>query len=448
MKKLFFSWIFFFLFISLLSPRITSGEEIKLPQQPISLHFQDTDIREIFRVFALKSGINIIYGDDVKGTLTIHLDNVPFDQALNTVLTLKGFAYQVVGTNILRIVSPEILSAERAKAVTYTKIYPLNYAKAEEIKTQLDAIRTAEGRKGTISVDTRTNSLIVTDIREGLEAAEKLIKELDKKPQQVMIEAKVIEVSLGKEFELGVEWSYASTKKPGSSTDILGVGKTKEEISPIGIGVEGEIDKKVKNPLTMGEEGTGVSLPRTLGGAGGGSISFGIITDTSRLLAMISALATKEQAKVLASPKVATLNNKEARILIGGKVPYTKSEVTAAGVAEKSIEFFEIGIKLTVTPTINAEKRITLKVRPEVTGVQKTGQGLGTTIRETETTVLVGDGETMVIGGLIEERDSEVIERVPGLGDIPVIGEFFKHRYQEKTRSELLVFLTPRIIED
>lgn len=427
MKKLFCLSILFFFFILLL-PNGVIGEEIKLPQQPISLHFQDTDIREIFRVFALKSGINIIYGDDVKGTLTIHLDNVPFDQALNTVLTLKGFAYQVVGTNILRIVSPEILSAERAKAVTYTKIYPLNYAKAEEIKTQLDAIRTAEGRKGTISVDTRTNSLIVTDIRDGLEAAEKLIKELDKKPQQVMIEAKMIDVKITDLDELGISWSY----KEGDTAS------TQQSVYPAGVGTTEQKIVKGENI----EASAKITVP-----ASGLIFNFGKVTDRLRLDAKLGALVTQDKVKVLATPRVATLNNKEAKILIGDKIPYKTTTIGTGGVSQESYQFLEAGVKLTVTPTVNEARQIILKVKTEVS-VPGAGSPPQVGTREAEVTVMVNNNDTLVIGGLIRETDILNMEKIPLLGELPILGALFRYRKESKERTELLVFIRPIILED
>jgi len=368
----------------------------------------------------------------VKGTLTVHLDNVPFDQALNTVLTLKGYAYQVVGANILRIVSPEILTEERTKAVTYTKIYPLNYAKAEEIKAQLDAIRTTEGRKGVISVDIRTNSLIITDTPEGLESAEKLIKELDKKLQQVMIEAKMVDVTISDIDDLGVSWTYKEGDTAATQQSIYpaGVGKSEQKI------VQGD-NLEVETKITVPTSGLLFNLGR--------------VTDRLRLEARLAALVTKGKTKVLATPRVATLNNKEAKILIGDKVPFKTTTMGTGGVSQESWEFLDAGVKLTVTPTINEAKQILLKVKPEVSipgTVTVPGQPPTISTREAEVTVIVNNKETLVIGGLIKETDMVTLEKVPFLGDMPLLGTLFKYRHEKKDRTELLVFLTPTILED
>ncbi|HCJ66436.1 MAG TPA: hypothetical protein DHV62_03695, partial [Elusimicrobia bacterium] len=399
-------------------------EEIKLPKEAMNLHFQDADIREVFRLFALKSGINIIYGDEVKGTITIHLDNVPFDQALNTVLTLRGLTYQTVGTNILRILTPEMLTLERAKAITFTKIYPLNYAKADEVKTQLDAIRTAEGRKGITNVDTRTNSLIITDTPEGLESAEKLIKELDKKPYQVMIEAKMVDVKLNDLDELGISWAY----KEGDTA------VAQQTVYPAGVGTSGQ-------QIVQGEN-LEVSAKLTTP-ASGAIFSFGRVTDRLRLEAKLGALITEGKTKVLATPRVATLNNKEAKILIDDKIPYKTTTVGTGGVSQENWQFLEAGVKLTVTPTVNEARQIILKVKPEVSVPTGGGGGVPPQVgtREAEVTVMVNNNETLVIGGLIRETDITNLEKIPFLGELPLLGTLFKYRSDSKSRSELLVFL-------
>ncbi len=424
--------IFLLLVFSTLSERgVLFAQELKLPQESISLHFQDTDIREILRLFVAKSGINIIYGDDIKGTLTIHLDNVPFDQALNTVLSLKGLVYLTVGPNILRVITPEILAAERAKAVTYTKIYPLNYAKAEEVKPQLDAIRSAEGRKGIISVDSRMNSLIITDTREGLEAVEKLIKELDKKPQQVMIEAQLIDVKLTELDELGVNWLYkerdsAATQKTAYPA---GVDESQEKY------VTGD-SLKAEAKITVPDSGL--------------IFNFGRVTDRIRLNAKLAASVAEGKTRVLANPRVATINNKEAKILIGDKIPFKTTTLAASGVSQESWQFLDAGVKLTVTPTITQDQTIILKVKPEVSVPTGGGAGVPPQVgtREAEVTVMVKNEETLVIGGLIREEDYRNLEKIPYLGDLPILGNLFRYRKDTKQRTELLVFLTPRIIED
>jgi len=435
-------------------PSVTEPKKVtalELPKNPVTLNFYEADLRDVFRVLSVKSGFNIIYGDDVSGTLTIHLENVPFDEAFNTILTLKGLVSQVTGTNIIRIMSPQTLAQERSQAVTFTRIFTLNYARADDIKSQLDTVRTAEGRKGSIAVDARSNALIITDTMEGLNSAAALITQLDRKPEQVLIEAKIVEVNLNKLSDLGIDWAYAATadlsgggKLTTGKTSLVGTGQSSADEQGIGT-VSAAQDVRI--PQNPASGGTGASFPAAAVQGQLAGISFGLITDNSRLTLMLSMLAQKGLSKILSNPKITTINNQEAQILVGQKVPYTTTTVSPGVGSTQSTEFLSVGIKLTVKPTINADKRITLYVHPEVSlfvRADPAGPVVGT--REASTTVLVKDNETIVIGGLIREEDQKLITQVPLLGDIPIIGNLFKRDYNSKDRSELLVFLTPHII--
>lgn len=413
-----------------------------IPKTLVTFDFQDADIRDVLRVFSAQSGINIIYGPDVAGTVTITLRSVPFDQAFSTILTLKNLVSQDIGTNILRVMTPQALTLERTQAVTFTKLLPLNYAKAEDVKTQLDAIRSAEGRKGIISVDARTNTLIITDTPEGLDSAGRLIEDLDKKPYQVLIEAKLVEVNLTKDLDLGINWSYASTD--GQTR----IGKTSivaEDTQGIGAG-------NTRVAVGPAQGGAGVTFPATPIQGQLAGISFGIVSDNARLSSILSAISSKGLAKLLSNPRVTTLNNQEARILVIQKVPYIQQTTQlggTAGAVASEVQWLDIGIKLTVKPTINADRQVTLKVLPQVSlliRMDPAGPVVGT--REAETTIMVRDGETVVIGGLIREEDKKIATQVPLLGDIPILGQLFRRNYDTKERSELLVFITPQILSD
>ena len=421
-----------------------------LPKTLVSFDFQDADIRDVLRVLSSQSGINIIYGSDVSGLVTITLKNVPFDQAFSTILTLNNLVSQDLGSNIIRVMTPQTLAQERTQAVTFTKIFPLNYAKAEDVKTQLDAIRAAEGRRGIISVDSRTNTLIITDTQEGLDSAARIIQEVDKKPYQVLIEAKIVEVNLDKKLDLGINWSYARAIVSGSETQY--VGKTQATVggtSGLYYGMPSGASSVEETGPTGG--GAGVNFPASPVSGQLSGISFGLISDNVRLNAMLSMLASKGLTKLLSNPKVTTLNNQEARILVGERVPYVQQTTqlgTASGGVSSEVQWLEVGIKLTVTPTINADRQITLKVFPQVSllsRVTAAGPVVGT--REAQTTVMIKDNETVVIGGLIREEDIKSAAQVPLLGDIPVLGQLFKRKYDSKERSELLVFITPHIVD-
>jgi type II secretory pathway component GspD/PulD (secretin) len=200
--------------------------------------------------------------------------------------------------------------------------------------------------------------------------------------------------------------------------------------------------------LSPSEGGTGVAFPAAAVGGQMGSIAFGIVANDSYVTGVLTALAQKGLSKILSNPKVTTINNKEAKILVGQRIPYTTTTVSTAG-STQATQFLDVGIKLTVTPTINIDQKITLQVHPEVSLFVRSdpaGPVIGT--REALTTVLINNGETVVIGGLITEEDRKLGTQVPLLGDLPIIGHLFKRDYNTKDRTELLVFLTPQILNN
>lgn len=411
----------------------TGGRNIMetLSKDPISFDYNDADIREVMDMMAAKAGVNIIYSDDVSGTLTMSLSRVPFDEAFRTILSVKGLAVQQVGDNIIRLASPKTLLSEQKNSMIQTRVFFLNYAKASEMKTQVDSVVSAEGRStGKTTADETNNALIVTDNSVGLESTARLIRSLDRAPRQVLIEAKLIEVSLTDNYDLGVNWSYYS--RPNSKGITAGSLDTTGAINNAANG------------------GTGVNLPAK---NVYGNFRFGKVTSSTILDMTISAAAQKGKAKVLSDPKVATLNNKEANINITNQTPYETSDVTTTGgvsVTTSKVTYVTTGIVLKVTPTINSDGRITMKISPSVSQPSATS---GTTApqvdtRSADTNVIVNNGETIVIGGLIHDSQSDTTYKVPLLGDIPLLGALFRKRSTARTRLELLIFVTPKIMED
>jgi type IV pilus assembly protein PilQ len=193
-----------------------------LPRDPITFDYNEADVREVLDMMAAKAGINIIYGDDVSGAITISLSKVPFDEAFQTILNVKGLAAQQVGENILRIAAPATFMAEQKKAIQQTQVFFLNYAVAATVKTQVDSVAAAEGRaKATCTSDDTNNALIITDTSIGIESTARLIRSLDRMPKQVLIEAKLVEVSLEDTFDMGVTWGAS-----GGSTSLGNVSKS------------------------------------------------------------------------------------------------------------------------------------------------------------------------------------------------------------------------------
>jgi type IV pilus assembly protein PilQ len=347
-----------------------------------------------------------------------------------------------MGPRIIRVVTSSALTSEQSQAATFTRVFKLNYADAVDVKKPVDAIRAAAGRKGVSTVDTKTNSLIITDTTEGLKEVEDLIPVLDKKPQQVDIESKVVEVDLTNETDTGISWQYAGNQ--GSSNQYL-IGTTKNSNGTF-YGVVSPSDNAGVQVQGPANAGTGINL-NTINTTG---FSFLTQQGTYLLSAQISALATEGKVKILSTPHIVTTNNEEATISVADKIPYTVNTISN-GVSQSAVQFIDAGVKLTVKPTVNADRRITLHVKPEVSNAIGTGSTvLPPTVntRNADTTVVLRDGETIAIGGLIQENVNKTVTGIPFLMSIPILGYLFKTVSDRKERKELIVFLTPRITSE
>ena len=415
-----------------------------LPREPISFDYNEADVREVLDMMAAKAGINMIYGDDVSGTVTISLSKVPYDEAFKTLLNVKGLAAQQVGDNILRIAAPSTFVAEQKKAMPQTRVFFLSYAAAADVKTQVESVASAEGRSAAkCTADETNNALIVTDTPLGLDSTERLIRSLDRIPKQVLIEAKLVEVTLDDSLDYGISWSGYGNKS-GSYIGSQDVSATPTEA----LG-----GKYVSNTgLSATKGGTGVSLPAS---NIYGAFRLGKVASNYAFDATITAAAKKGKAKVLSDPKVATLNNKEANINITSQIPYTTTETSATTppVSTTKVVYLTTGIILKVTPTINSDGRISMKINPSVSQASSSitpasGGAPGVDTRSADTTIIVRNGETVVIGGLIHDSQSDYVYKVPILGDIPLLGYLFKKKSTTRSRMELLIFVTPKIIED
>lgn len=389
-----------------------------LSREPITFDYSEADVREVIDMLAAKANLNVIYGDDVSGTITISLTKVPFDEAFKTLLNIKGLTAQQAGDNILRIAAPATFIAEQKKAMPQTRVFFLNYYRATDMKTQVDAVVSAEGRTARCTADENNNALVVTDTSLGLDATARLIRNLDRVPKQVMIEVKLVEVSLDNSFELGVDWGFANNAS----------------------GVSGKIN--MPGPLAGGNTYAGAfTFNKVLG-------NFSINN------AVIAAAVKKGKLKVLSDPKVVSLNNKEATINITDQNPYTTLETTVGSGGATSqtqkVTYVPSGIVLKVTPAINSDGRISMHIIPSVSqasgGTSTTAPATNT--RSTDTNVIVKNGETIVIGGLIRDSQEDTVYKVPVLGDIPLLGALFRKKKLTRNRLELLIFVTPRIIED
>ncbi|MGC9070224.1 MAG: secretin N-terminal domain-containing protein [Elusimicrobiales bacterium] len=410
-----------------------------LPKYRVDVDYADTSIRTVIIQMLQRAGINVIFDSDVGGDITVSLRGVAFNEAFKTVLNMKGLVAQQIGDNVIRITTAKKIRDEQSSTLLQTKIFFLNYVKASDLKTQIESISQAEGRTTSkCNVDETNNALIVTDTPYGLDVVEKLVKDLDRMPKQVLIEAKLVEVSLDSGLYTGVQWGVERRNE----TTQIGMGNTENVVKDL------QGNPLYALPFYGLGSGTGVSLtPEQIYG----SFRFLKVTSKTLLDATISAAVKKGKANVLSNPKIATLNNTQATINITNQIPYVTTEITntsGGSVSSTKVTYITAGIVLKVLPTITADGKIVMKISPKVSKPSQTAQFQPPSIdeRTADTTVVVEDGDTIAIGGLIHDSESEYVYKVPLFGDIPIIGYLFKKKTKERNRMELIIFVTPKII--
>ncbi len=422
----------------------------------ISLNFQDIEVRAVLQLIADVTELNLVASDTVSGRITLRLQNVPWDQALELVLKTKGLDKRQIGNVLMVAPSAEIAERERQQieankqiaelAPLQTEFIRIRYANAKNVVT-LFAAGSEEGGslispRGSVVVDPRTNSIIVTDTSTKLAEIRDLIELVDIPIRQVMIEARIVIAQSDLEKELGIEW---------------GGGFIDDDVSGGILSASGNTDNVV-NLIDEAISGDGVNSPNYPGAllvdlgvaAADGSFAVGFAKDELFLTAELSALEAAGQGEVVSQPKVITGDKQQATIKSGTEVPYQES--SASG--ETTTAFKEAVLKLDVTPNITPDDRILLDLQinqDSVGALVPSGQG-GTipTIDTTQlnTQVLVGNGETIVLGGVFRTEDVENISKVPFFGDIPYLGVFFRNTSTSKSKTETLIFITPRILAD
>ncbi len=405
--------------------------------EEISIDFQDADLLHVFRLIATISGYNIVVSPQVKGTFSMKLLNVPWDQALDIILRNYGLA-KIVQGNIIRIAPRSLIVQEEEEIAKVkesqekagkleTRVYAINYADVAQIKS---AINTAKilTKRGFISVDKRTSSVIIKDVEKKHIEYENLIKALDVPTRQVNIEARIVEVTTNFAKEFGIQWG--GTVSPTPQMQVSGAGLTG------GTGSFGS------SPLL-------VNLPAAVGSGAGGGIGFGLISarQLRSLDIQLSAMESTGEGKIISNPRITTLDNEKATIQQGKKIPYQSA---AEGGGTKT-SFVDAALELTVTPHITPEGTIAMdvQVKKNEADFSQTAAGGAPTIdtKEATTKVLVKDSDTIVIGGIFKTTKSQSLAGVPALSKIPFLGWLFKTKRDRTDTSELLIFITPRIVK-
>ncbi|WAM24807.1 type IV pilus secretin PilQ [Myxococcus sp. NMCA1] len=411
----------------------------------VSFEFKDIDIQNLLRVIAEISKKNIVVADDVSGKVTIRLRNVPWDQALDLVLRTKALGKEEFG-NIIRIAPLKTLEEEarlrqeRKKSLQQQEdlmvnLIPVNYAVASEMAAR---VKDVLSERGSVTVDQRTNVLIVKDVRSNTERARSLVRSLDTQTPQVLIESRIVEANTTFSRSLGVQWGGQA--RAGQAT-----GNSTGLIFPNNLAVTGGVAGAA--PGLPDIPNFAVNLPVGAGQGVGGAMgfTFGSAGGALQLNLRISAAENEGTVKTISAPKVTTLDNNTARISQGVSIPF--SQTSAQGV---NTTFVEARLSLEVTPHITQDGSVLMSIlasnnQPDPSSTGANGQP-SIQRKEANTQVLVKDGDTTVIGGIYVRRGATQINAVPFLSRIPVLGLLFKNNTESDVRQELLIFITPRIL--
>ena len=364
----------------------------------LSISIQDADIKSILRALSIKKKLNIVVGQDVAGKVSINLYNIPLKEVLDAIITLNGYSY-TQRENIIFVTKSDDGSGDginRAEVMTFK----LNYVDIDEVEKVITKLVSESGK---LTVYKPEKTLIVEDMPRNLAKVKKVLKSLDIPPRQVLIEAKILEIRLNDDTSLGIDWNDTFRGLLDSTGNISTRGLT---------------------TLSQG-------------------FLFDIVNDDFNLV--LDALQTTTEVKTLSSPKLLALDNKEARIIIGGKLGYNVV-TTVENTVMQSVEFLDTGTQLVLTPHIVDDHSVIMEIFPRISDGSIVN-GLPTeTTTEVSTSLMAPDGGTIFIGGLINDRKEDVTTRVPGLGAIPILGALFRKTNNITVRTETIILITPHII--
>ena len=434
----------------------------------LTLNFQDIDVRSVLQLLADTSGQNIVVSDSVTGNLTLRLQNVPWDQALDIVLRTKGLDKRRQDNVIIIGPTEELANREKAELAAHKEVQDLspirsefmtvNYAKVADLAKMIRPTgagaagggkNTLLSNRGSLSIDERTNTLLVQDTAENLAEIRRLVQTLDVPVKQVLIECRIVVVSDTFERDLGAQFGITSAQKNGNNGLLAVTGS--------GAGADTIVQSAITN-LSKGPSPFPVATPalanrymvNTPAASTNGSIGVSLLAGSYLVDLALSAAENEGKSETISSPRVITANQKQAVILQGTEIPYQESASSGA----TTTQFKNAVLSLKVTPLITPDNRVILDldVSDDTVGQQVTSATGGTVpsidTRQIQTQVLVGDGQTVVLGGILETTKSYSANKVPWLGDIPVLGNLFKSTTNINNKTELLIFITPKILRE
>jgi len=431
--------------------------------QRLTLNFQDIETRAVLQLLAETSGKNIVVSDTVQGNVTLRLRNVPWDQALDIVMSTKGLDMRQNGNVILVAPAEEIAARETADLEAklaiaeleplYSEFLQVNYAKAGDLASLIAG--SGEGSlisgRGSIAVDDRTNTLLIQDTAERLQDIRRMVRTLDIPIKQVLIESRIVVVNDDFSRDIGMRLGFTGFDE-GSDNLVTTSGSNEGTDTMIGSALDNLQDPgngtiyPIQLPTLQNRYNVNVPV-----GSPAGRFALAILGDDYLVDLELSALEAEGRGEIVSTPRVITANQSEASIKQGVEIPYQQSASSGA----TTIQFKEAVLELTVTPQITPDNNIImdLKVSKDNVGEIISTGGLGGTVpsidtRSVETQVLVKDGQTVVLGGIYETERRETVTKVPMLGDIPFLGAAFRSKQRTNNKAELLIFVTPRILEE
>jgi type IV pilus assembly protein PilQ len=439
--------------------KLVKGAKPGYSGEKLTLNFQNVEVRKVFKAIADFTGLNIVASDTVTGNLTLRLKDVPWDQALDIIMQNKGLTMRKVGNVITVAPTDEVAAKDKAaleatKAIEdleplVTEVFRLKYQKAEAFKNILTGENSGGGtggqsrsilsKRGSAVWDPRTNTLFIQDTAKKLEEIQDIINKTDIPVRQVMIESRLVlaDEKFGK--SLGARFGVQSVTTPGQNT--LAIGGSLDNTSAVPVLSE----DGTSIVQAAGAGGLASNLPVTTTGAG--SIAFSLFRLPAGLLLNLelTALETDNRGKIVSSPRVTTANQQKAKIASGTEIPYL--EASSSGAA--TVSFKEAVLSLEVTPQITPNNKIIMDLDVRKESVGEVFNGVPSIDTQNVTTqVLVANGETAVLGGIFEQIERNQVEKVPFFGDIPILGNAFKRRTRQDDKTELLIFITPKIMDE
>jgi len=425
--------------------KLVQGSKAGYAGEKLSLNFQNIDVRSVLQVIADFTGFNIITSDTVTGNLTLRLKDVPWDQALDIIMQAKGLSMRKTGNVIWVAPSEEVAAKEKLLLESSqqiedlepmrTEVFTLRYQKADAVKNLIsDAKQKILSKRGSAVVDVRTNTLFVQDTAKHLEEVQQIINKIDIPVRQVMIESRLViaDERFGK--SLGVRF-----------------GVQKQQVNDTGIGISATspvASSFATNNAQVGAAATNQDLNVNLPVAGSfGNFAFSLFRLPAGFLLNLelSALETDRRGKVISSPRVTTANQQKAIIEQGTEIPY--QQATSSGAT--SVEFKKASLSLEVTPQITPDQQIIMDLEVKKDRVGQVFGGIPSIdTQRVQTQVLVANGETAVLGGIYEQTERNDVDKVPFFGDLPFVGNAFKRRIKQNDKTELLIFITPRVMDE